>query len=273
MRIITGSTGETHVTSNNDGEFNQSIFGDGLVVLSNGQQLAANMIDYNTIQIKDGDLVFQGRHALIEPNTADEITIETGAVGYNRNDLIVAHYEIDVQTGYEELSLEVIKGAETKGTAVDPEHTEGDIRTGALVAEAPLYRVKIKDVKIEAIEPLFTVQENLLEEIAQNENAISELNSTLNTRKNITLLDNPHEVEYAYRKGDTCDFNFNPILTKSPWTTFARVPNVSIPNSIYTSGKDANMNDIPIYISMIGQLQTSRTLASGSHVYISQNII
>jgi hypothetical protein len=113
MKIITGATGETHVTSNNDGEFNSAIFGTGLIVLNLGNQLAYTVVDNNTITIADGDLVFQGRHALIEPNTTDTLTITTGTVDINRNDLIVAHYEIDTDTGYESLTLEVLTGTES----------------------------------------------------------------------------------------------------------------------------------------------------------------
>lgn len=158
MKIITGSTGETHVTSNNDGELYQGIFGDGLVVLPNGNKLAATLVDNNTITIADGDLVLQGRHALIEPGTTETINISTGNVDMNRNDLIVARYSMDSDTGYESLGLVVIEGTPTSGSAADPAYTSGDIRTGASLVEVPLYRVKIQGVSITAIEPLFKAE-------------------------------------------------------------------------------------------------------------------
>ena len=161
MRIITGSTGTTHVTSNDDGEFNQGIFGNGLIVLENGNQLSASIVDNNTIRMADGDLILQGRHALIAPNTTEDIVIETGTVGVNRNDLIVARYVLESATGYESITAEVLKGKETTGTAIDPEVTTGDIRTGDMLVEAALYRVKIEGINIVALEPLFEVTESI----------------------------------------------------------------------------------------------------------------
>lgn len=143
MRIITGALGRPHVTSNDDGELNQAIFGSDLVVLPNGNKLSAEVIDNNTIRISDGDLVMQGRHALINPGETEDVTIESATIGYNRKDLIVVHYELDTQTGYEDISLRVLKGSETSSAAQPPAYTEGDIRTGSTVAELPLYEVAI----------------------------------------------------------------------------------------------------------------------------------
>lgn len=166
MKIITGATGATHVTSNNDGEFNQGILGDGLIVFTNGHALDAQISNNNLITVLDGDLVFQGRHALIEPETNEELTISTGAIDKNRNDLIVARYAIDTETGYESLTLEVIEGTETSGSPADPAITEGVIRTGATLAEVPLYRVRIEGINIVGLDKLFTPIEPIIAQIA-----------------------------------------------------------------------------------------------------------
>lgn len=200
MRIITGSTGTTHVTSNNDGEFNQAIFGNDLVVFKNGESLNAIVVDNNTIRVSDGDLVLQGRHALIEPNTTEDIIIETGAVGVNRNDLIVARYVLDTATGYENITLEVLKGAETSGAAVDPEITTGDIRTGSQLVEAALYRVKIEGINIVALEKLFTVTDNLIDMIINLKEENSKLNSNMSANAfgqvvDLTKVTKPYTLE------------------------------------------------------------------------------
>lgn len=152
MKIITGATGTAHVTSNDDGEFNQAIWGDGLVVLQNGNKLSATIIDNNTIRVADGDVVFQGRHALIEPNTYEDISITTGASGQNRKDLICVQYKLT--GGVESMNLVVKQGTATSGTATDPSYTEGTIRTGAVLAEAPLFRVNISGITISSVERL-----------------------------------------------------------------------------------------------------------------------
>lgn len=179
MKIITGSTGTTHVTSNNDGEFNEAIFGKELLILPNGNKLNARIVDNNTIEVADGDLIFQGRHALIEPNTTETITIDTGAVNKNRIDLIVAHYELDSASGYESLTLRVIKGAESTGTASVPSITEGDIRTGARVAEAVLYQVNIEGITLKSVTRKVDIIDAIIDSVNNVASALNALNSNL----------------------------------------------------------------------------------------------
>jgi len=155
MKIITGATGTAHVTSNDDGEFNQGIWGDGLIILSNGNKLSATIVDNNTIRIADGDLVFQGRHALIDVGTYENVTITTGASGQKRKDLICVQYRL--ANGVESMNLVVKKGTATSGTASDPSYTTGVIRTGAILAEMPLYRVNISGINIASVERIAKV--------------------------------------------------------------------------------------------------------------------
>lgn len=155
LRIITGSTGVNHVTSQDDGSLNQGIFGRESAVLDIGNKFAAAVIDNNTIRIKDGDLILQGRHARVNAGVTDDVKIDTGAVDNNRIDLIVARYSLDPVTGYEDISYKVIKGTQTTGTAVDPAYNQGDIRTGAVLVDFPLYRVSIKSINIESVTPMF----------------------------------------------------------------------------------------------------------------------
>lgn len=209
MKIITGATGTTHVTSNNDGELNQAIFGDGLVVLANGYKLEASIVTNNLITVKDGDLVFQGRHALIEPGTEEEITISTGAIDTNRNDLIIARYAIDIETGYESLTLEVLEGQETSGTAADPTVTEGDIRTGATLAEAALYRVRIEGINIVALEPMFEPLDGPVGQSGEFVRTGDQLEQVNNVPLNADMLGG-HAASYYATNTDLSKLNYYP---------------------------------------------------------------
>lgn len=168
MKIITGATGTAHVTSNNDGEFNQAIFGDSAIVLPIGQKLKATMVDNNTIKISDGDVVYQGRHALIEPGMQDTLAIATGTVGYKRTDLIVLRYTCDISTGHETIGFVVKKGTQTTGSPVTPSATHGVIRTGSTLAEVGAFQVNINGVNITSIVPLLPVADDNLYEIARD---------------------------------------------------------------------------------------------------------
>ena len=155
MQIVTGATGTPHITSNQDGGFNQGIFGNGCVILATGGQLEATIIDNNTVQIADGDIVFQGRHAVISAGTTENMSIATGASGRNRKDLICVRYEND--GGVEEMTLVVKQGTASTGTPSDPSYTTGIIRTGSVLAEYPIYRVNISGINITSVEQLVDV--------------------------------------------------------------------------------------------------------------------
>lgn len=157
IRIITGSTGMNHVTSQDDGSLNQVILGSKSVVLDIGEKLAAVVVDNNTVRISDGDILLQGRHARIDAGTVEDMTIGTGTIEMNRNDLIVARYTLDVGTGFENIELLVIEGTETSGSASDPAYNTGNIRTGSSIVDFPLYRVRIEGINIVGLVRLFEI--------------------------------------------------------------------------------------------------------------------
>ena len=155
MKIITGYTGEKHITANDDAGLHKGIFGAEDYVLSVGSKFAASIQSATEIRIADGELVMQGRHARIDSGY-ESLVIENGSQGVKRNDLIVARYSKSASTLVETISLAVIKGAATSGTAVDPSHSTGNIDSGE-TRDFPLYRVKINGVSIDAVEKIHDV--------------------------------------------------------------------------------------------------------------------
>jgi len=160
MEIITGYTGENHVTSADDASLYRGILGSGDYVLDVGNKFAATIIDNNTVRISDGDLVIQGHQARIRSNDYEEVTIDNGTPDQKRNDLIVARYQKNTTTGIESITLEVVKG--TPGaTAVDPDIVQEDLATGGTQRDFPLYRVSLNGLVLESVTSLFTVIPNL----------------------------------------------------------------------------------------------------------------
>lgn len=157
MRIITGYTGEKHITPADDASLHKGIFGDGDYVLPTGSQFEATIQSNTEIRIADGDLVMQGRHARIDSGY-ESLTIENGSQGMYRNDLIVARYSKDSSTSVEAISLAVIKGTAVSGSAVDPNYNKGDINNGE-TREFPLYRVVLNGINIALVTPLFEVKD------------------------------------------------------------------------------------------------------------------
>lgn len=155
--LITGYAGYEHIKSEDAGSFNASFFGDGQYVMEAGNQFEGSIIDNNTVRILDGDGLMYGRHFRINPNTYNDVTIATGTAGINRTDLICMTYEKNENDGTERVYIEVIRGADTGGTAEMPSYIDGNILKGATFNQMPLYKVTVQGVVLTNIEPLFTV--------------------------------------------------------------------------------------------------------------------
>ena len=157
MEIITGYTGKPHVTAEQDRDVNEGIFDTGSFVLKTGSQLATELVSNNEIKVRDGVLVIQGCTAVIKKNTSDPVTIANGSQGMKRIDLIVARYNKNEETKIEEVMLKVIQGTPNASTAAVPTYKTGDIQSGDLVADMPLYKVTLDGLNVTSVDKMFTV--------------------------------------------------------------------------------------------------------------------
>lgn len=194
MEIITGYTGKPHVTAEQDRDVNEGIFDTGSFVLKTGSQLAAELVSNNEIKVRDGVLVIQGCTAVIKKNTYDPVTIANGSQGMKRIDLIVARYNKNEETKIEEVMLKVIQGTPNASTAAVPTYKTGDIQSGDLVADMPLYKVTLDGLNVTSVDKMFTViptlpelssnlakANNILTNMESNLMAINTYSVTLNT--------------------------------------------------------------------------------------------
>lgn len=177
--IVTGRTGQNHVTSADHGAMNASFAGSGRYVADGiGDSLSAEVVTNNLVRIHSGEVFNQGRHMRVEANTYVDCTIENGSQSKLRYDLIVFRYTKNADTGVENGEIVVIKG--TAGTsATDPSYTTGNILAGALQDDMPLYRVKIDGINIVGLDKLFSTVPGLAALNAK----VSQLNSDLNDFK------------------------------------------------------------------------------------------
>lgn len=191
VHLITGYKGSEHIKSADTRSFNSAMFGNGQFVMEIGEELDASIINNNTVRVLDGDILMQGGHIRIETNTYEDLAIETGTAGKNRIDLIVMTYEKNSMDGTEKAYLEVLKGAETKGTPSAPEYVSGTLAEGALKNQMPLYRVKIQGVVLSSIEGLFKTiptYKTLAEQYA------AQYEARITALKSADILDTAEEV-------------------------------------------------------------------------------
>lgn len=169
------AAGGPHVTEAQLGLAHQATFGSDDYVLEGGRESEAQVLTNNSIRIFDAVYCIQGRRDVIPASGYTDVTIANGTQGMNRNDIIVRRYKKNESSEIESTEYAVIKGTPNAGTAVDPEVTIGDIRSGATLHEMALYRVKLTGLNITAVEPMF----NILKNMATLQKEFTELNSKI----------------------------------------------------------------------------------------------
>ena len=184
MQLNTGDTGRT-VTASADGSLYSKIFGSGCYVLAGGNEFSVEVQSNNLIKMNDGDLIMQGRHVYIPASDSESITINNGSQGMNRKDLIVARYTKTTE-GKEDVSVYVIQGTSTEGTAVTPEYVEGNILQGAAAKDFPLYEVELSGINIVSVTKLFTVIEPYCDQVLK-EIALLVVDNLLSTSDSLPL--------------------------------------------------------------------------------------
>lgn len=155
VQLETGDTGRA-VTADSDGALYSGIFGLENYVVYTGNKFKAEIQSNNKIKINDGSAIMNGRHIRIQSGDSELVTINNGSHGKNRIDIIVFRYKKEL-TGMESANLVVIQGEETSDVAKTPNYIKGNILTGAVQADFPLYSVELKGINIVEITPLFNV--------------------------------------------------------------------------------------------------------------------
>lgn len=176
MKIVTGATGTNHVTANDDGGLYASIFGGGCYVLSAGERFPCTVIGDTQVQIGQGEGLMYGRHFRTPRGSIDQLPITSGVAGYNRNDIIAAHYKNT--GGIESVELVVLTGTSTTGAAEDPSYAEEDISAGAIESYMPLYRVRLSGTSISGVDTLYTLRDVAGEDAAKKYHAKATIGTT-----------------------------------------------------------------------------------------------
>lgn len=187
MDIITGYTGSPHVTAEQDRDINIGIFGNESYVLQTGSQLTAEVSSNNEIKVRDGVIMHQGCAASIKKNTYDSLAITNGSQGMKRVDLIVARYSRDPSTNAESLTLKVIQGTPSENSPTVPGYTTGDIQSGDLVADMPLYQVILNGLNITEVKKLFCLQGSIAELSSKLTKANNDITAINNIIKNVEI--------------------------------------------------------------------------------------
>ena len=245
MEIITGYTGKPHVTAEQDRDVNEGIFDTGSFVLKTGSQLAAELVSNNEIKVRDGVLVIQGCTAVIKKNTYDPVTIANGSQGMKRIDLIVARYNKNEETKIEEVTLKVIQGTPNASTAAVPTYKTGDIQSGDLVADMPLYKVTLDGLNVTSVDKMFTVIPTLPELSSNLTKANSKITTTnTNLAKTNTVLENRKPIIVDSTAQGTVNWDTNNFLKSGVTYAFVIVVYSTINSESYKQEILCRLNNV-----------------------------
>ena len=154
MELVTGRSGSPHVTSQQDRQLHQGIFGDGAYILNTGNMLEPEVQSSNSIHIKDGALMFQGALFSVKVGTYDEVTINNGNQGMKRKDVIAVKYTYDSSQNIEAGDWTVVQGTPVASNPTVPDMpvADGDIQAGDSEVYCPVFVVTLDGINVTGVD-------------------------------------------------------------------------------------------------------------------------
>ena len=209
MELATGRAGKPHITSQQDRQKHQGIWGDGAYILNTGNMLEPVVQSSNKILIKDGALMYQGALFTVKVGTTDEITIDNGNQGMQRKDLVVARYTYDSAQNIESASWLVYKGTAVGSNPVLPSGISGDIQAGDNVVDVPYLAVTLNGINIVSVD--------VIPEVAPDIPTINASLSELSETESVELRNNFNTLfGYAERRGKMV--SIASVFAANQWT-------------------------------------------------------
>lgn len=175
MELVTGRAGSPHITSQQDRQKHQGLWGTGAYILKTGNNLEPVVQSSNSIQIKDGALMTQGALISVKVGTVDEVTIANGSQGMQRKDVIVARYTYNQGTNTENAEWAVVQGTPAASNPQIPQITEGDIQAGDATVDTSVFIVTLDGINITSVD----VVPELAPDIAELKALLDELNGKM----------------------------------------------------------------------------------------------
>lgn len=141
--IVTGYTGQQHVTSQDDAAFNR-VAGIAYYYVKQDDNNESPMITNSgngVIKLPKMTIIMYGIVCRI--NGTETVTLDVGSQGMYRTDLIAGKYQQDPVSGVESFSIEVIKGTPTSNSSSTvPSAPKGDVTKGE-TCYVPLFTVQL----------------------------------------------------------------------------------------------------------------------------------
>ena len=139
VELVTGYSGERHVTSSDDGARQAGTVGTGMYALMTVEEpLKAVLENANTVTVGPGDVLINGRHVRLTGSTT--FAVPVGTQGMQTSNLLVLRYEL-AEDETESVTAVTLTGEPAASDPADPALATGSILDGDSPVDMPLYRV------------------------------------------------------------------------------------------------------------------------------------
>lgn len=171
MAVLINGNGNEAIYAQQDADWYAALMGGVTMITAVGEQFAYELLDANTIGVKDGVIITkEGRRIQVDTNVIDTFDIPTGAQG-TTNYYIIGYHLVTDDTSSQ--TAETFVQLMENGTDTIP---EGSFKEGDDDVYVSLYRVEQNDLNIGTITLLLpTVSESMQQQITQISNDLSEL--------------------------------------------------------------------------------------------------
>lgn len=174
MAVLINGNGNEAIYAQQDADWYAALMGGVTMITAVGEQFAYELLDANTIGVKDGVIITkEGRRIQVDTNVIDTFDIPTGAQGTTNYYIIGYHLVTDEESVQ---SAETFVQLMDNGTDTIP---EGSFKEGDDDVYVSLYRVEQNDLTIGTITLLLpTVSDSMQQQITQISNDLSALSMT-----------------------------------------------------------------------------------------------
>lgn len=234
MATLINGNGNLAIYAQQDADWYAALMGGQTVITAVGNQFAYELLDANTIGVKDGVIITaEGRRIQLDTNAIDPFDIPTGAQGTTNYYIIGYHLITGEQS---EQTVETFVQLMDNATDTIP---EGSFRAGDDDVYISLYRVRQNDLTLGTITLLLPkINKSLIQTLTASDNLLFEFTKS--------------GTQYGYKNANGTFVPFkNPTGTRSitangtyDVTNYASA-SVSVPNNPYVSETTLWTNSSP----------------------------
>lgn len=249
MATLINGNGNLAIYAQQDADWYAALMGGQTVITAVGNQFAYELLDANTIGVKDGVIITtEGRRIQLDANAIDSFDIPTGAQGTTNYYIIGYHLVTGNQS---EQTCETFVQLMENGTDTIP---EGSFRDGDDEVFISLYRVEQDDLTIGTITAL------LPQLSGSFQSQITELNNDLTAlREEIPQMANPsldyaNAIDITTSTSNVTTYNvpkngvimYGGFYTASVTSDFVKINNCSVQSAEATSGANSYISNTNI---------------------------